>query len=303
LKLSVLFAKYLYQNKSLNLPGIGSFEIDSSIPIPEASEKNYSEFLKNVRFTEKTITKPEEGFIDFIRTHTGKIKPLAESDLDSYLSDGILLLNIGKPFFLEGIGTLQKTRAGRYEFTPGAPLFERLDSYIDEKGEEKAYKKKSVFDSEYSQMEPESNAVRKLLIAGGIIIGIAVVIGGGFLLYNKTNDTPTTLKTDSITIAKDSINAARADSIIRDSARKATNPPISNEGYRFVIETTNNKDRALKRYRQLRDLNIPINLETNDSSFFKLYFLLPSNSSDTSRIKDSLERMFNSKRVIVEELN
>ena len=305
MKLSVLFAKYLYQNKSLNLPGIGLFELDPSIPVPEPTDKNYGEFIKNVRFTEKTVTKPEEGFIDFIRTHTGKIKPLAESDLESFLSDGKLLLNIGKPFFLEGIGTLIKNKEGRYEFSPGAPLFERLDGYIDEKGEEKTYKKRSTFDREYSQLEPESNTVRKLIIVGGILIGIAVIVIGGFLLYNNTPENPKKLKTDSVTISKDSINAAKADSLIMDSASKSTtivNPIGSDSKYRFVIETTYSKERALKRYNQLRALFMNVKLETKDSSYFKLFFVVPAKPTDTIRIKDSLRRMYNSKSIGVESV-
>ena len=108
MKLSSLFSKYLYQEKKLRLPGIGEFTLDPSITVPDVSDKLFADFLQNIRFNQIQINAPDEQFINFIRTETGKIKPLAESDLESFLSDGKILLNIGKPFYIEGIGSLQK---------------------------------------------------------------------------------------------------------------------------------------------------------------------------------------------------
>ena len=129
LKLSLLFVRFLYQHKQLNLPGIGVFTIDPSINIAEVTEKNSHEYLQHIKFIQRPVAKPDEEFIEFIRTHTGKIRPLAESDLESFLSEGKILLNIGKPFHLDGIGTLQKNRTGNYEFYPGLPLLEKLENF------------------------------------------------------------------------------------------------------------------------------------------------------------------------------
>ncbi|MBO9573100.1 MAG: hypothetical protein J7497_12990, partial [Chitinophagaceae bacterium] len=126
MKLSALFAKYLYQHRQLSLPGIGVFSIDPTVTIPEVTDKLFPDFLQQIRFQQKNITAADEGFINFIRTETGKIKPLAESDLDSFLSDGKILLNIGKPFHIEGIGSLQKNKEGQLEFKAGEPVLSRL---------------------------------------------------------------------------------------------------------------------------------------------------------------------------------
>ncbi|MEO8584037.1 MAG: hypothetical protein ABI415_09590, partial [Flavitalea sp.] len=119
MKLSSLFAKYLYLKKELNLPGIGVFSLDPSIIIPEATEKNATDFIQQIKYVQNPVSGADEAFINFIRAETGKIRPLAVSDLDSFLTDGKILLNIGKPFQLEGIGSLLKTKTGVYEFTPG----------------------------------------------------------------------------------------------------------------------------------------------------------------------------------------
>ena len=123
--------------KTKTICGDRPFEIDPSVHYLIKHKR--LDFGQYIHFTNKNIAKPDDDFIDFIRIHTGKIRPLAESDLDSYLSDGKLLLNIGKPFFLEGIGTLQKARDGAYEFVPGTPIMERLEG---DKGGEKSAKKR-----------------------------------------------------------------------------------------------------------------------------------------------------------------
>jgi hypothetical protein len=56
LKLSSVFAQYLYQNKKMNLPGIGTFEIDPSIPLPDSSDKNATKMhptLNNISALQK----------------------------------------------------------------------------------------------------------------------------------------------------------------------------------------------------------------------------------------------------------
>ena len=43
----------------------------------------------------------------------------ASADLDSYLVLGKQFLNIGKPFIIEGLGVLEKSQQGDYEFRQG----------------------------------------------------------------------------------------------------------------------------------------------------------------------------------------
>ena len=83
------------------------FTIDPAIMVPDIADKDFPDFLQQIQYVQKPVSAPDEEFIDFIRRETGKIKPLAESDLDSFLSDGKILLNIDKPFHIEGIGSLQ----------------------------------------------------------------------------------------------------------------------------------------------------------------------------------------------------
>ncbi|HUR10338.1 MAG TPA: hypothetical protein VM012_03165 [Flavitalea sp.] len=298
MKLDVLFAKYLYQNKQLNLPGIGTFQLDASVPIPDPSDKNTVDLGQHIRFIQQPIAKPDDAFIDFIRTQTGKIRPLAISDLESYLEDGKNMLNIGKPFHLEGIGSLHKTRADLLEFKAGEPLLERMEMSND--GENEQYRRnKTAYEERYNSAS-QNTGLRKLLITMGVLIGIAAVIWGGYSLYNNKTSDDNVIEKDAVgtappVINTDSIENARKDSLDRIAAAE------SNSGtYKFIVERTDMKARAVKRFNQLKSLGTSILMETSDSVNFKLYYLIPAQPKDTIRIKDSL-RLRYGKRVTVEK--
>lgn len=289
MKLSSLFAKYLYQHKQLRLPGIGVFTLDPSIVIPDVTDKLFADFLQNIRFNQQTVNAPDEDFINYIRTETGKIKPLAESDLESFVSDGKILLNIGKPFQIEGIGYLQKTREGALEFKPGEPHLHKQD--VQHEAEEPVERSKTFYLDTSS-----SSSGRKLLIGLGVIAGIVIVIWGGYKLYNRNGDsTPdagsvTTLPSDTMAISSmpDSLKNVAADTVHARST------------YKFIIERTANKSRALRRYNQLVENQTSIKMDTKDSTLFNLYFTLPATAADTARIRDSLKIWYARPRVYVE---
>lgn len=301
MKLSSLFAKFLYQHKELKLPGIGIFSLDATVTIPDVQDKNFTEFLQHIRYEQQPVANADEEFINFIRTETGKIKPLAESDLDSFLSDGKILLNIGKPFQLEGIGYLQKVREGTYEFKPGEPVLQRMENIRYDSSDDIAKNNPFLPDSGV-----QGNNLRKILIAGGAIAGVIAVVWLGYVLYNR-NTGKNSIK-DTITVAPaDTVNKnALLDSVQRiinseKSAQAAANAYTPAPGtYKFVIEHTPNKKRALKRFNQLRN-STEIKMETKDSTSFNLYFILPALASDTARIRDSLINWYGRKGVFVEK--
>jgi hypothetical protein len=300
LKLAILVPQYFYQHRNLSLPGIGIFSLDDKVVIPDASDKNVRDFAQHIQFKQFNVLKADDALIDFIRTHTGKIKPLAESDLDSYVSDGKLMLNIGKPFHIEGIGTLVKNRNGVYEFTPGEPMMERMEAHQpvrDKKERETATQKKSVFDDDYYPHETkDSTGSRKMFILAGIVLGLAVVVWGGYSLYNSKVDNTTTAATDTNILAVDSAAIkAQEDSMAR---AKAITDSIQALGvapgnYKFIFESTANKKRAFKRHQQVSYISPKIKLESNtDSTQFSIFVVLPATPADTGRLKDSLNAWY-----------
>ncbi len=298
MKLAALFAKFLYQHKELRLPGLGIFTLDPSIIIPESTDKNYHEFTRNIQFRQTPVPHADDKFIDFIRTETGKIRPLAESDLDSFLSDGKILLNIGKPFHLEGIGYLQKNRDGRYEFTPGDTHAPKPNLTTKEAAEDTIKPKEY-----YPEDSGEPNNLRKVLMVAGAVVAAAVVIWLGYTLYTRNTAENVAGSTDSVVSAPDSTSSnVLLDSVQNkiDSVRAAD---ASTPGtYRFVIERTANKARAIRRFNQIKDNLTDIRMDAHrDSTSFALYFVLPARASDTARIRDSLKVWYGRKNVWVEK--
>jgi hypothetical protein len=293
-----LLAQYLYHNKKLNLPGIGTFETDSTVYVAEDSEKQKTS-VRGITFRNANITKADDDLIDFIKEQTGKMKPLAISDLESYLTLGKQFLYIGKPFYLEGIGTLQLTKDGRFEFLPGEYISTKLEDPNIERSEGK---KRSVHEENRIQQESNSNTIKIILLVLGIIATVVVIGWGGYYFYNKNAiSESSSLVNDSALLQDSSSSLFPADSF--SSAGGTVQHPASQSNtsraelgapgtYKFVVESTSNKTKALNRFRDLRSFGNKIQMETKDSTMFRLYYSIPATPADTLRIRDSLNRWY-----------
>ncbi len=308
LKLPQLLSHFLYQNKTLALPGIGVFSLASTFVIPDQEDKEQSQIVQGISFEQTPVLKPDDNLIEFIHSYTGKMKPLAESDLDSYLRLGIQLLNIGKPFHFEGIGSVIKNNEGKFEFVPGEYSKVRLILPSDEKAES-AEKRKKVLDEPEKEYAPQSKTAKGILLMLGIIGGIAIIAWAGYNLYKKKTvplssktdsevvlkeDTDSVQKTDTLTgsISPDSLTAKKKDSLLLVSKRP------DSSFYKFVILTTPNKNHAIRRYKQLDSIEHNVKLNTKDSSIFKVYFVIHTSPKDTLHIKDSLNSFYATKTTI-----
>ncbi len=261
--------------------------------------------IEGISFSTKAPALPDEALIDFIRTYTGKMKPLAQADLDSYLTLAQQFINIGKPLFLEGIGTVQRIK-NNYEFIPGAPNSIKLESAADRQLGNK--RKPSMEEEEAPQ---RSNGIsRKMLLLLGIVGTLALIGWGGYYLYTQNNDRSTTSNTENtitplplqdtstsqLTPPVDTLSGLKpvSDTSLSQQMQPTATAILPTTGtYKFVIETSPNKLRAISRYEQLKRNGASVNLETKDSLTFKLFFILPATAADTTRIKDSLNNYFN----------
>src|SRR6478672_4039886 len=112
----------------ITLQGIGTFSMDSSVSLPVDSEKGMVIPENAITFDYNPKAGEDEALIDAIVVHTKKIKPLASADLDSFLMLGRQFLNIGKPFIIEGLGTLDKAQTGELVFIPGQFITPRIEA-------------------------------------------------------------------------------------------------------------------------------------------------------------------------------
>jgi hypothetical protein len=310
LKLPQLLSQYLYQTRKLDLPGIGSFTLDADVVIPQESDRIGQMAATGIRFRNAVIRAADDSLINFIKEHTGKMKSLTDADLDFYLTTGRQLLNIGKPFYLEGIGTLIKTKEGGLEFTPGDYMVARSEEHGPER-------RATGFDEPAREREVQGNSTRQVVLLVLIVVGLGVIGWAGYYLYkrnsfsepaekqavvlpdtSKSESGRTSGQTDTASKAKDS--AAPKPIAPVPAAPAPVVPPPGSTMYRFVILSTDNKHHALRRYNQLLGYQLNIKMDQKDSSWFKLYFPIAALPKDTAYIRDSLSDTYAAPRVTIE---
>ena len=330
MKLPQLLSQYLYQFRKLDLPGIGTFTLDAGAVIPQESDRIGQVPATGISFKNANIPLADDNLITFIKDHTGKMKSLAAADLDFYLTTGRQLLNIGKLFYLEGIGTLIKNKEGLFEFTPGDYLVARMEEH----GHHGRSTAPVSSHEEPSREETRNNNSRQTLLLLGLIAGLVVIGWGGYSLYKRNTyvepsaesratviPDSTVRKTADTTAAQQASDTAHAmQTAVTDLAKKDTakadasaakpvapapvlHEPVPGAGetlYHFVILRTSNKGHALRRYNQLLGYQLNIHMDQKDSSFFKLYFPIAAPLRDTTRIRDSLADVY-AARVTIEK--
>jgi hypothetical protein len=302
LKITHLFAQFLYTNKQLDLPGIGTFLLDPSVVIDIDKNKQQKPVdLNGVTFKYDTSIKEDPRLIAFISEHTGKIKALASADLYSHLELAKQFLNIGKPYLFEGIGSLSKMQTGELSFTPGYVLAERMETIATKDHQKETITEEPAGD--YSSVlynKKDKTAWKKPAALALIIAGFGLAIWGGYTVYKNNaakkenpviEQTPvdevvTKVKDTSVTIKDTAVNIQPVSATPAGSVK-------------FILETSP-KERAFFRFNRLRTFQWKVDMETKDSSLFTIYMLLPVNASDTSRVLDSLSRL-NGKRVYIQQ--
>lgn len=301
LKLAPLLADYLYQHKRLDLPGIGSFFMDPGAVIQSDNNKNGKPTpTEGISFENNTSIKEAPDLIGFISAQTGKMKALAAADLSSHLELVQQFLNIGKPFLLDGIGSLVKIKSGSYEFTSGAILTEKLKDLTA-----KEATATSATEESFSSYDPlvgnKTNppAWRRPVVALLILIGAGLAVWGGYTVYKK-NASKREIAASAGNITTDPpANPAPTTAAIDSNANAiAAANKIPDGNYKFIFEVANKK-RALARLNTLRTYQWNMQMETKDSQQFKLYMILPAMAADTTHLLDSFTA-FNGRRVFIE---
>ena len=308
----------------MDLPGIGSFTLDAEAVVPQESDRIGQVLATGISFKNANIPLADDSLISYIKEHTGKMKSLAAADLDFYLTTGRQLLNIGKPFYLEGIGTLLQNKDGQLNFTPGDYLVTRLEDHghHDRRGAATSHE-------DEPRDEPRNTNSRQTLLLVGLIAGLIVIGWGGYYLYKRNNFVETTSENRATVIPDTTVSKTRDTTASTPSAadtgaaaRNATAAPLEKKDtaradasakkqllmpplqlhdpvpgigevlYHFVILRTPNKVHALRRYNQLLGYQLNIHLYQKDSAFFKLYFPIAVAPKDTTHIKDSLADVY-----------
>jgi len=297
-KITSLLTQYLYNHHRLDLPGIGTFLLDPSAINALENSKQRSAVLEGISFENNPHLKESPDLVAYISAQTGKMKPLAAADLESYIEVAQQFLNIGKPFTFEGIGTLVKVNLKECEFVPISISTDKVREQLNTKETPKAAAREEAAPQYESFLsEPAlKRSWKKPVIALALICGLGLTIWGGYAISKKA----TAKVADSGIISDTPV----VDTTIKqepqpDSLEKAA--ALASANYKYVLEEAN-QQRAMKRYKQLRTNLWDVKLETSDSVRYKLYLLLPSQNADTTRVLDSLTVM-TGRRVYIEHQN
>lgn len=303
-KITPLLAQYLYNNKQLVLPGIGTFNIDADAVVnTDTTGRNRHVALPVIHFEAGNSHTPfDPELINYIAQHSGKMKPLALADLESHIELMHQFLNIGKPFLLDGIGTLTKPNGGALKFTAAnepvtAPKPIEISIREDRT---KTINEAPVTQESFLHENDRKVGWKKPVIVLLVLAGLGFSIWGGYYLSqlneednNKAAETIKSVQDTPLTPlstppATDTVNKNTTSPVVSNNTPTA---PVDNSGhYKYVLETAN-KERALKRYKQLKTNLWDVHMETSDSLAFTLYLSLPKLGADTTRVKDSLTMM------------
>jgi len=289
-KIEQVLVHYLLKNKKLTLQGIGTFDLNASLPDSADPDKPIILPENSVTFHYDPKVTEDEGLVDFIVEHTNKIKPLASSDLDSFLSLGRQFLNIGKPLTLPNIGTLEKLNSGILAFKPGQLVAQKIEpNKVKNEEAEGTEPEESLFNDYQKDRRSKGGAkvvfVLLILIVLGFI-GWAVWHYG----FNQKNEPETITTTEPIVPVKDS--AYKADSTIIANAAVDSTKKADSVSFMMVISRYKSLPAAEWKVKTLKKLHPDLTIYTNDSVIYQVAepFRLPL--TDTTRILDSLKRYF-----------
>lgn len=303
MKVPELMLKYLLQNKYLHIQGLGSFSL-SHIDVPADGKDTFIP-EGSVKFTINPKTVEDSALVAFVSSETGKIKPLAAADIDSVILQAKQLLNISKPFTIEGLGTLQKNMRNEIEFIQFV-FNEKKEQQI--RGEKRKEDQESIhFDDNYLKpMRRSDSRSRNLTLATLVFLGVGILGWVGYYFYQKSGS-------DEVTMSNISLSSAPAD----DTTTTLTNDPklipvsttqadslnktlslatvaLSDVKFNIVIEVAK-RDRAFKRFADLKEWGHKVIMYTSDSINFKIAFPIRAPLSDSIRYRDSLSQFFGRK--------
>lgn len=289
MKIEQVLVHYLLKTKQLTLQGIGTFHLNASVPDSADSEKPIVIPENAITFTYDPRVTEDEGLVDFIVEHTRKIKPLAASDLDSFLSLGRQFLNIGKPLILPHIGTLEKLNSGVLAFVPGQLIAPRIEpNRIKREDEEPKEPSEENLFNDYQKDRKANNSGKMILMLLVLVILAFAVWAVWRYAFTKKDEPQNLTTTEGVVPVKDSSFKADSTTIANVKPAKVSDTVSFN----VVVGEYHTQKAAEKRLGKLKDNHRNVILYTDDSTIYKVaeHFNLPL--TDTTKILDSLRRYY-----------
>lgn len=296
MKIENTLVHYLLLKRVLILQGIGTFYINDNVHIPSDVHTDVVLPPDSVRFEYDPKIGEDDDLINYIVKETKKIKPLVSADLDSYIMLGKQFLNIGKPFIIPGLGTLDKTQAVELQFIPGQYITPKIAAPKALKANEDEISS-GLFQDHERKLPP--NYDRKIL---GVIAAIIVLLGLGWAVYyfafrpEKNTPVSSVTESDSSLAKKDTVKSSAP---IDTTAHVETKPDSTfNSGFDVIINKDLRKAVARKKFDLLTKIGHPVMMTTTDSVRFTILEHYSNPVADSSKILDSLKKFYGNKIAI-----
>ncbi len=303
MKIQEILSQYLYKEKTLTLPGLGRFDLNPSVNIYDLKEEGWP--ADTISFTTNRSAVVEEGLLLFLMQQTGKMKPLAMSDLESYVSNGMQLINIGKPFPIKGIGSINKTKDNQYTFEQGSPALEKIDSINTDHVRDRTVLAEGETEIDFSHEERKSS--KKPIIILGSIVALVLVGWAIYLAIPKKAKAPEPEANyiEQVTPVDTTTQQPGTAAIVtQDTLPAVITPTVVDTGsLKLVIETTTTKAKADARIAFHKTRGRELSLNMKDSSTYQLVLLLQKPLADSSKVKDSLRNWYGIKAQVVKPGN
>ena len=303
MKIQELLAQYLYKEKSLTLPGLGRFELDPSVILTDTKEQVWPEGA--ITFTMDRQAQLPDELLTFLVQQSGKMKPLALSDLESYISSGMQLINIGKPFLIKGIGSLSKNQTAQLQFEQGNPVLEKIDSISTDHVRDRTVLAEGETEIDFSHEERKSS--KKPILIFGLIVALALVGWAVWLALPKKQATPTVEENTEQTTAADTPVMQQPDTsaVVKDTVQPVApaTTAVDTTSFKLVVETVASKAKADARLAFHQSRNRELSLNVKDSSTYQLILLVQKPLSDSSKVKDSLRNWYGIKAQVIKPGN
>ncbi|TWI78286.1 hypothetical protein IQ13_3968 [Lacibacter cauensis] len=303
MKIQELLAQYLYKEKSLTLPGLGRFELDPSVILTDTKEQVWPEGA--ITFTMDRQAQLPDELLTFLVQQSGKMKPLALSDLESYISSGMQLINIGKPFLIKGIGSLSKNQTAQLQFEQGNPVLEKIDSISTDHVRDRTVLAEGETEIDFSHEERKSS--KKPILIFGLIVALALVGWAVWLALPKKQATPTVEENTEQTTAADTPVMQQPDTsaVVKDTVQAVApaTTVVDTTSFKLVVETVSSKAKADARLAFHQSRNRELSLNVKDSSTYQLILLVQKPLSDSSKVKDSLRNWYGIKAQVIKPGN
>jgi hypothetical protein len=302
-KIEQLVVQHFYNNKELTLQGFGTFKLKPREDIAYDEHNNALPLQQSkdiIEFTYDHKTTEDKALLQYIVQQTGKMKALAAADIESYLVLAKQFLNIGKPFIIEGIGTLQKSQQGDYTFIQGAfvaPRIEEQSKPLKEKQEEPISFKQEIT-SIITKRNMQIAAMLVLVVAFGITLAYIVVgrkseppVSAEQTPVSPAIDTNAVKIADSNKVKKDSVTTTIVKPLSASTPITPTGVYDSNVRFKIIIKTYPTLDSIEHAYHRLRAEGYNVNIYPYGSKY-KLGLPCKNPLSDSTKMKDSIHMVF-----------